>query len=310
MQTVQKEKIYSYAFRTVLSLILFYCLYNVVCILFLSPYNNGKLQLRVSSDVNAVGAIIKHAGPKKTEQKIYKSNLVNKTDDSSWASQIKRATVFAGSAKLWAVKAEETEEVIVQYEEGEITDDTEIIFKGLVDGLAYINVKKEIDGQWHEQGFATKIGDKIGDKKVIGGKTLDFTTDYVLQEIVYNAQKPVTLNKKVVDLNEAGEFAGARIVPGETYLKMTSKIKYKDEHGNINELWLKDYENISRTDEETLQVNSEDTEDQTEPTESIVDEAVEGLTKQQQETVKKAIKPLEKNVETLRSILEEAEGGY
>jgi len=251
MQTIQKEKVYGYAFKAVLSLILLFCLYNVICILFLSPYSGGKLRSRVSNAVNAVESNLKHAGPKKTEKIIYKSSLVNKTNDSSWANQIKRATVFAGPTKI---RVEKAEEEIVQYEEVEVTGNTEIIFKGMVDDLAYIDIRKEIDGQWHEHGFPIKVGEKIGKKKIIGGKMFDFTTNYVLQDIVYNVQRPVTLNKKVVVLNEAGEFYSTRVVPGETYMKSTSKIKYKDKNGNINELWLMESEG-------TLSVNHDETVD-------------------------------------------------
>ncbi|KHE93523.1 MAG: hypothetical protein K8F52_03715 [Candidatus Scalindua rubra] len=254
MQTVQKEKVYGYAFKAVLSLILFFCLYNAVCIFFLSPYSGRKLRSRVSSAVDAVEIIIKHAGPKKTENVIYKSNLVNKTRDSSWANQIKRATLFAGPTARRLVKAEKE---IVQYEKVEETDSTEIIFKGMAGDVAYINIKKEIDGQWREYGFPTKVGEKIGNKKVVGGETLDFTTNYILQDIVYDAQRPVALNKKIVDLNEAGEFVGTRIVPGETYMKSTSRIKYKNENGNISELWLNDSGRITRAEEERLSENIE-----------------------------------------------------
>jgi hypothetical protein len=149
---------------------------------------------------------------------------------------------------------EETEEEIGQYEEIEVVYNTEIIFKGIVDGLAYIYVRKEKDGQWREHGFPTKIGEKIGRKKIIGGKMFDLTTNYVLQDIVYNVQRPVTLNKKIVVLNEAGEFDGTRIVPGETYMKSTSKIKYKDKKGNINELWLMESEStLSANRDETVE---------------------------------------------------------
>jgi hypothetical protein len=304
MQTIQKEKVYGYAFKAVLTLILLFCLYNVVCILFLSPYSGGKLQSRVSSAVNAVESTIKLAGPKKVENIIYKSNLVNKTNDSFWANQIKRTTIFAGTTKIRVVKIEEE---IVQYGEVEETDNIEIIFKGMVDGLAYIDIKKEIDGQWREQGFPTKVGEKIGKKKVIGGKTLDFTTRYVLQDIIYNAQKPTTLMRKVLVLNEKGEFVGTRIVPGETYMKSTSKIKYKDKNGNINELWLNDSEKTIRVEEEKLSKNVAEKAKLTVSKEST---AIKNLTKQQQKAIDKAKKPFEKNVEVLRSILEEAESGY
>jgi hypothetical protein len=235
MRRGQKEKIYGYALKAVLSLILLFCLYNVVCIIFLSRYSVGKLRSRVSSTAYTVESVIKHAGPKETVNIIYKSNLVNKTNDSPWANRIKRATLFAGPTKI---RAEKMEEEIVQFEEVEVAENTETIFKGVVDDLAYIVIRKEIDGQWREHGFQTKIGEKIGGKMIVGGKMLDFTTNYVLQDIIYSVQRPVTLSKKIVDLNEAGEFVGTRIVPGETYMKSTSKIMYKGENGITRELWL------------------------------------------------------------------------
>ncbi len=235
MRRGQKEKIYGYAFKAVLSLILLFCLYNAACIIFLSRYSVGKLRSRVSSTANAVESVIKHAGPKETENIIYKSNLVNKTNDSYWANRIKRATLFAGPTKI---RAEKMEEEIVQFGEAEVAENTETIFKGVVDDLAYIEIRKEIDGQWREHGFPTKVGEKIGGKMIVGGKMLDFTTNYVLQDIVYNAQRQTTLMRKLLVLNEKGGFVGTRMVPGNTYMKSTSKIKYKDENGITRELWL------------------------------------------------------------------------
>ena len=264
MRRGQKEKIYGYAFKAVLSLILLFCLYNVVCIIFLSRYSTGKLRSRIASTVNAVESVIKHAGPKETENIIYKSNLVNKTNDSSWANRIKRATLFAGPTKI---RSEKMEEEIVQIEEVKVADNTEIIFKGLAEGLAYIYTRKEMDGQWHEHGFQTKIGEKIGGKMIVGGKMLDFTTNYVLQDTVYNAQRPTTLMRKLLILNEKGEFVGTRMVPGDTYMKSTSKIKYKDENGITRELWLGEGE------------------------ESV---AIESLTKQQWEAIGTAKKPFKR----------------
>ncbi len=304
MQTVQKEKIYGYAFKAVLSLILLFCLYNVVCIFFLSPYRSGKMRSRVFSAVNAVESIIKHAGPKETENIIYKSSLANKTSDSPWANQIERSTLFAAPTKIKEVKVEE---VIVQFEEVDETGSSEIIFKGIADGIAYISIKKEVDGQWQEHGFPTRVGEKIGDKKIVGGQILDFRTNYVLQDIVYNAQRPVTLNKQIVNLNEAGEFVGTGIVPGETYMKSTSKIKLIDANGNINELWLNEYEKMFIVEDEK---SYEQAEDIARPAVSKEEVETKGFTKQQQEVLNKAKKPFEKNIETLRSVLEEAESGY
>ncbi len=241
MRTVQqKEKVYGYLFKAVLSLILLFCLYNVACILLISPYNSGgKARTRASRVIDTVESNIKLAGPPKKENIIYKSYLENKTNDSFWVNQIKRTTVFAKPVEVTAeIRVEETEEEVVQYVKVEEVDNTKIIFKGIVDGLAYIGVRKEIDGQWREHGFPTKVGEKIGNKKNVGGKMLDFTTNYVLQDVVYNAQRLVTLDKKIVSLNEAGEFVGTRIVPGETYMKSTAMITCEDENGNTKELWM------------------------------------------------------------------------
>ena len=237
MRTVQKEKIYGYAFKAILSLILLYCLYNVVWGLFLSPYCEGKLKPKVSRVVNAVESNIRRAGPKKEESIEYELDLLNKTNGSSWANQIKRRTVFAGPTKVVVEEVEEVEEV-VQYEEVEVVETIEIIFKGVVDDLVYIDVKKEIDGQWREHGFSIKIGERIGDKKVIGGEVLDFATGYVLQDIIHNAQRPITLMRTALILNQKGGFDGTRMVPGETYMRSSPQIKYKDENGIIMELWL------------------------------------------------------------------------
>ncbi len=316
MRTVQKEKIYGYVFKAILSLILLYCLYNVGWSLFLSPYSAGKLRSKVSRAVNAVESNIRHADPKKEDSVEYELDLLNKINGSSWANQIKRRTVFAGPTKVIVKKAEEEE--IVQSEEIEVVDKIEIIFKGMVDNLAYIEVKKEIDGQWREHGFPIKAGERIGGKKIIGGKVLDFATGYVLQDIVHNAQRQMTLMRKVLILNEKGEFVGSRIVPGETYMKSSPQIKYKDENGIIMELWLG--EGREKAGEEREKVWYKKILDKTKttqkkatnnitPTVLKVNTTIENITKDQQEIVNKAKKPFEKNVELLRSILEETESG-
>ncbi len=254
MENAQKDRIYGYLIKVVLSLILLFCLYNVASILFLSPYSGKKLQSRISSTVNAIEHNLKRAGPENAEKVIYKSNLVNKVNGSTWAKQIARTSIFAGRVDT---NIEEADEEFVIYKQVEMPANTEIIFKGLADDLAYINIRREIDGQWREYGFPTKIGERIGGKKISGGKTLDFTTNYVLQDIVYKAQRPSTLMKKAVILNDAGEFVGTRMMPGETFMKTTSKIKYKDEYGNINELWLKESARTAKVEESEIGVENE-----------------------------------------------------
>ena len=246
MENAQKHKVYGYLFKVVLFLISLFCLYNVAGIFFLSPYNGKKLQSRISSTVNTIEYNIKRAGLENMEKVINKSNLIDRVNGSAWAKKIERTSIFAGRVDANIEKAEEE---FVIYEQVEITDNTEIVFKGLVDDLAYINIRREIGGEWREHGFPTKIGERIGGKKISGSKTLDFTTNYVLQDIVYKAQRPTTLMKKAVILNDAGEFVGTRMIPGETFMKTTSKIKYKDEYGNINELWLKESARTTKVEE-------------------------------------------------------------
>ena len=303
MEKAQEDKVYGYLLTVVLSLISLFCLYNIVSILLLSPYSGKKLQSRISNTVNAIENNIKRAGLEKTEKVINKSNLINNVNGSAWAKKIERTSIFAGRID---VNREKAEEEFVVYEQIELPASTEIIFKGLVDDLAYINIRMEIDGKWNEHGFPTKIGERIGGKKISGGKTLDFSTNYVLQDIVYKAQRPTTLMKKAVILNDDGEYVGTRMIPGETFMKTTSKIMYKDEYGNINELWLKESERTTKVEEEELPENMEE---EAKPSASKKSAVIENLTKQQQEAIDKAKKPFEKNVEIFGSILEEVESG-
>ncbi|MCP4266846.1 MAG: hypothetical protein GY777_14960 [Candidatus Brocadiaceae bacterium] len=242
MQTSQKDIVYGYMFKVVLALILLFCLYNVFCILFLSPHNSKKLKSRISHTVDAIEFNIKHAGPINTTKTMYKSNLTSKTKGSPWANQIKRISVFAGPVKLNIKKTEpkKVEKETILNEKVELAANTEIIYKGLADNLAYICVRKEMDGQWHECGFPTKAGERIGRKKTLGSEALDFTTNYVLQEIVHSIQRPIKLMRSSVILDDDGEFVETRMVEGGSFFKTTSKIMYKDNDGNTKELWLGD----------------------------------------------------------------------
>lgn len=300
METAQKEKVYGYLFKVVLSLILLFCLYNVVSIFFLSPSRVKKLQSRISSAVNTIESNIRRAGPENMEEIIYEPQMVNKVKGSSLSKQIERTSIFAGPVKT---KTEIAETEIVQYENIKEPANLEIVFKGIADDLAYINIRREIDGQWHEHGFPTKIGEIIGGKKILGGKPLDFTTNYVLQEIVYKAQKPTTLMKNVVILNDSGEFAGTTMAPGETFMKSTSKIKYKDENGNTKELWLKESaKTIKAEEEETVE---DDKANPAEPKEGV---AIDDAAKQKKISDKER-KPFDEEAEIIKSILQEVEIG-
>jgi hypothetical protein len=300
METAQKEKVYGYLFKVVLSLILLFCIYNVVSIFFLSPPRVKKLQSRISSAVNTIESNIRRAGPENMEEIIYEPQMVNKVKGSPLSKQIERTLIFAGPVKT---KTEIAESKIVQYENIKEPANLEIVFKGLADDLAYINIRREIDGQWHEHGFPTKIGEIIGGERILGGKTLDFTTNYVLQDIVYKAQKPTTLMKNVVILNDSGEFAGTTMVTGETFMKSTSKIKYKDENGNTKELWLKESAKTIKAEEEEI---VED--DKAKPAETEEGVAIDDAAKQK-EISDKERKPFDEETEIIKSILQEVEIG-
>ena len=89
-------------------------------------------------------------------------------------------------------------------------------------------------------------------------------------------------------------------------MKSTSKIKYKDENGNVSELWLKEYEKMFTVKDEKPYEQTEDSAGST----VLQEEAtIDGLTKQQN-IVNKTKTQFEKDEEILRSILEEAERGY
>ncbi len=244
MRVLQKDKMYGCLFKAVLALILFFCLYNVFCVISLSPYSSKKLKSRISNTVNTIDFNIKHAGTINAKKIIYKPHLTNKVKGSPWANQIKRSSIFTGPVYLnvQKTKPKKLEKNIVLNNKIEVTANTEIVFKGLADDLAYIHIRKEIDGQWREFGFSIKAGERIGRKKTFGREVLDFTTNYVLQEIVHSIQKPIKLMRSSVILDNAGKFVRTRTVTGESFLKTTSKIIYKDASGNINELWTGDSE--------------------------------------------------------------------
>jgi hypothetical protein len=186
------------------------------------------------SVVNTVESNLKHASPMKSEEIVGKSRSINDTPASLLAGPIKRTMIFMGPVG-------DEEQIADQYKRVDIvdiTDATQIDFKGVTGELVLINVRRKIDEQWYEHGFPMKAGERIGAEKIIGGKKVNFTTNCILQDIIGKVQRPVTVMKKVVILNEEGEFVGTKMVPGETFMKSTSKIAYKDEQGSVNELWL------------------------------------------------------------------------
>jgi len=237
MQVAQSEKLYNYLYRAVLCLILLFLIYNIIAIFFILRYEGKKRGTRILSIVNAVESNLKHARPK-PEEIVDRSLPINETLGLPLAEPIKRALIFAGPVGDEEQIIEESSVGTVQYERVDVTDATKIDFRGVTGDLVLINVRRKIGEQWHEHGFPIKAGEQIGAEKIIGGKKINFTTNCILQDIVDKAQKPVTIMKKVAILNEEGEFVGTKMVPGETFMKSTSKIVYKDDQGSTKELWL------------------------------------------------------------------------
>ncbi len=233
----QSEKLYNYLYRTVLCLILLFLIYNIIAIFFILSYEGKKRGARILSIVNAVESNLKHARPK-PEEIVDRSLPINETLGLPLAEPIKSALIFAGPVGDEEQIIEESSVGTVQYERVDVTDATKIDFRGVTGDLVLINVRRKIGEQWHEHGFPIKAGEQIGAEKIIGGKKINFTTNCILQDIVDKAQKPVTIMKKVAILNEEGEFVGTKMVPGETFMKSTSKIVYKDDQGSTKELWL------------------------------------------------------------------------
>jgi hypothetical protein len=239
MQVVQSEKLYNYLYKTVLYLILLFLIYNIIT-LFISRYKEKKRWPRISSVVNAVESNLKHARPTKPEEIADTSHPVNDVPYLPLVEPIKKTSIFAGPIRDVEIAMGGEGQIVetVQYERVDIPDATKIVFKGATGDLVLINVRRKIGEQWYEQGFPMKAGEQIGAEKIIGGKKVNFTTNCILQDIIDKARRPVTVMKKVVILNEEGEFVGTKMVPGETFMKSTSKIVYKDEQGSISELWL------------------------------------------------------------------------
>lgn len=207
----------------------------------MSRHKEKLLQSRIMSTVGAIESNLKHASPAKLEGEIVAS-LIKNIPGSPKVEPIQRASIFAGPLTDDEISGgeqilEETKEV-VQFEKIDIPLATEIVFKGVTNELVLIKVRRKINEQWHEHGFPMRSGERIGGEKIIANKKVNFTTNSILQDIIHKAQRPITLMKKEVILDEEGEFVGIRMVPGEKFMKSTSKIVYKDEEGSTKELWL------------------------------------------------------------------------
>lgn len=128
---------------------------------------------------------------------------------------------------------------------GFIPGDTEIVYKGGTPYKALIVIRKEDQGNVIEQGFIVEHGEIIGANDPINGKrVIDFKTGCTLKEIIPNAKKKLFTNKRIVKLDEKGEFIGA-LVEQEPYYISTMKIVYENKRtGSTDELWLGSTVNI------------------------------------------------------------------
>lgn len=120
-----------------------------------------------------------------------------------------------------------------------IPGDTEIVYKGGTPYKALIVIRKGGQENVIEQGFITAPGEIIGANDPINGKrVIDFKTGCTLMEIIPNAKKKLFTNKRLVKLDEKGEFIGA-LIEQEPYYISTMKIVYENKRtGSTDELWL------------------------------------------------------------------------
>lgn len=242
MDIVKSKKIFDYAYKAVLSVLALFIVYNLVSIFFVSRLKEKKLWSRISSTTRTLEANLKRAHPPAgTEEGVVGTKLVEKVDNDLFKKVIERTSIFAGP--LWGRSIGEKREEMPEkenftYRESEIPIPTQISLKGVVDKLALVMVRRKIHEVWHEHSFPLRRSDQIGSEKIIRNVKYDFTTNCVIQDIINEVERPVTLMKKIVLISDAGKFVGTKMVPGETFMRNTAKITYKDEEGVTKDLWL------------------------------------------------------------------------
>ncbi len=260
MEIAQKEKLYDYLIKIALAVLILFFVYNIVNILFLSRGKEKKLWSRVQDPIKVVKSNMVRSEPPKPEvQEIqpYMPSVVS----------IERTSIFSGPKKEKITEAPpppppkpEVQEIVI--EEGDRFKDlvdTWLIFKGVTDDIALINVRRNINEQLKEHSFLIRIGERIGEEKIIAKRKVDLTTNCLLLDIAINAQRAVTLRKKVVILDEEGGFVGTRMAPGEKFKKNVPKIAFRDEKGEIQDLWLGgEVQVVEKPKEEEKKTFSED----------------------------------------------------
>ena len=230
MNILKNKKIFDHTYKAVLLLMILFIVYNLLSILFISRIKERRLGARISSTIHTIENNLDRSRPPELKEEEYGKKVV-----LIEPKLIKKISIFAGPEKILEDDKREDSETYVQVD---IPHATEIVLKGITDQLALINVRRKINEVWYEHSFPLRSREQIGAEKVIHNKKYDFTTNCILEEIISGVERAITMQKKEVLLSDAGKFVGTRMVPGDTFMKTTSKITYKDEGGDLKNLWL------------------------------------------------------------------------
>ena len=230
MKILKNKKIIDHAYKVVLSLMILFIVYNLMSILFISRMKEKRFGARISSITQTIENNLKRSRPPELKEEEYgkKVALIE-------PKLITKISIFAGPENLREVDKAEKDLLYVQVD---IPHATEIALKGITDKLALINVRRKINEVWYEHSFPLRSKEQIGAEKIIQNKRFDFTTNCILDEIINGVKRPITMQKKEVLFSDAGKFIGIKMVAGDTFMKSTSKVTYKDEGGVIKDLWL------------------------------------------------------------------------
>lgn len=128
-----------------------------------------------------------------------------------------------------------------------VPGDTEIIFKGGTHEMAIITVKKSTAEMDIEQSFSVLPGEIIGGSGLLTGKRgVTFMTGCTLQEITVDAEKVLSSNKILVNVDDSGQLTDTTVSPDPITIS-TMKIIYKNKRfaaDDAQELLLGESANI------------------------------------------------------------------
>ncbi|MCP5004828.1 MAG: hypothetical protein GY941_12935 [Planctomycetes bacterium] len=243
MDIMKKRKIVDYAYKIFLSVLVIFILYNLVSIFVVSRLEGKKVSSRVLRATSTIEANLARAHPPvEVEEEAAETILADYANNVPYNKLIVRNSIFADhtwkrSINDKEVVAEANDQEFT-YIEREIPVPTQIALKGVTGQLALVKVRRKINEVWYEHSFPLKNSERIGAEKIIRNVKYDFKTNCVIEDIISDVKRPVTLRKKVVVLSDAGKFVGTKMVPGETFMKNTAKMIYKDEEGLTKELWV------------------------------------------------------------------------